>query len=72
MHTPPRVSPEQFAESMKQEMEHYLQEVMEAVHQAADGEWLDHVASSISVDDFCIGQPDQLRNQPMGRPGAVA
>ncbi len=36
----PRVPPEQFAESMKQEMERYLKEVMEAVNQAPDGEWI--------------------------------
>jgi hypothetical protein len=36
----PRVAPEEFADSMKQEMEQYLKEVMEAVNGAADGEWL--------------------------------
>ncbi len=35
-----RVSPAQFAESMKQEMEGYLKEVMTAVNEAADGEWI--------------------------------
>jgi hypothetical protein len=36
----PRVPPEEFADSMKQEMEQYLKEVMEAVNSAADGEWI--------------------------------
>jgi hypothetical protein len=36
----PRVPPEEFADSMKQEMEQYLKEVMEAVNGAADGEWI--------------------------------
>jgi hypothetical protein len=40
MDTTPRVPPEQFAESMKQEMEHYLKEVMEAVNEAPDGQWI--------------------------------
>ncbi len=40
MSATPRVAPEQFAESMKEEMEQYLKEVMEAVNEAADGEWI--------------------------------
>jgi hypothetical protein len=36
----PRVPPEQFAESMKEEMDQYLREVMEAVNKARDGEWV--------------------------------
>ena len=36
----PRVPPQEFADSMKQEMEGYLKEVMEAVNNAADGEWI--------------------------------
>ncbi len=40
MDATPRVSPAQFAESMKQEMEQYLRTVMEAVNEAADGEWI--------------------------------
>ncbi len=36
----PRVSPQEFADSMKQEMEQYLKEVMDAVNGAADGEWI--------------------------------
>jgi len=40
MNATPRVSPEQFAESMQQEMQQYLKEVMEAVNEAPDGEWI--------------------------------
>jgi hypothetical protein len=36
----PRVPPQEFADSMKQDMEQYLKEVMEAVNNAADGEWI--------------------------------
>jgi hypothetical protein len=36
----PRVPPQEFADSMKEEMEQYLKEVMEAVNNAADGEWI--------------------------------
>ena len=36
----PRVPPEEFAESMKQEMEAYLKKVMAAVNVAEDGEWI--------------------------------
>ena len=35
-----RVPPEQFVESMKKEIEEYLKEVMEAVNEAPDGEWI--------------------------------
>jgi hypothetical protein len=33
----PRVPPEQFVESMREEVEQYLKQVMEAVNQAPDG-----------------------------------
>ena len=36
----PRVLPQEFADSMKQDMEQYLKEVMAAVNSAADGEWI--------------------------------
>ena len=36
----PRIPPQEFADSMKQEMEHYLKDVMAAVNDAADGEWI--------------------------------
>jgi hypothetical protein len=40
MGTTPRVPPQEFADSMKQEMEAYLKKVMEAVNVAEDGEWI--------------------------------
>ncbi len=40
MGTTPRVPPQEFAESMKQEMGAYLKKVMEAVNVAKDGEWI--------------------------------
>lgn len=40
MDTTPQVPPEQFAEAMKQEMEQYLKDVMDAVNRAPDGEWI--------------------------------
>ena len=40
MDTTPGVSPQQFADSMKQELEQYLKDVMEAVNQTPDGEWI--------------------------------
>ena len=35
-----RVPPEEFVESMREEVEQYLEEVMEAVNQAPDGAWI--------------------------------
>ena len=40
MNPKPRVPPERFVESMKEEMDQYLKEVMEAVNGARDGEWI--------------------------------
>ena len=40
METSPRVSPQQFADSMKQEFEEFAKEVMEAVNDAPDGQWI--------------------------------
>jgi hypothetical protein len=40
METSPRVSPQQFAESMKQEFEEFAAKVMEAVNDASDGQWI--------------------------------
>ena len=36
----PRVPPQEFAESMKQEFEEFAKEVMEAVNNAPDGQWI--------------------------------
>jgi hypothetical protein len=40
METTPRVSPQEFVDSMKQETDEYLKKVMEAVNSAADGQWI--------------------------------
>ena len=40
MNESPRVPPEQFAESMHEEVEQYLKQIMEAVNQAPDGAWI--------------------------------
>lgn len=49
METSPQVSPQQFAESMKQEFEEYAEKVMEAVNDAPDGQWI-------------VGSEEQVRN----------
>jgi hypothetical protein len=36
----PRVSPEQFVESMREEVDQYLKQIAEAVNQAPDGAWI--------------------------------
>jgi hypothetical protein len=51
METSPRVSPQQFAESMKQEFEEFAKEVMEAVNDAPDGQWI--AGSEEQVRDLC-------------------
>jgi hypothetical protein len=51
METLPRVSPQQFADSMKQEFEEFAKQVMDAVNDAPDGEWI--VGSEEQVRDFC-------------------
>ena len=40
MNPMPRVPPEQLVETMKDEIEQYVKEVMEAVNQAPDGAWI--------------------------------
>ena len=40
MDAAPNVFPPKFAEKMKQEAEGFLKEVMEAVNQASDGDWV--------------------------------
>lgn len=35
-----QVAPDQFVESMQQEMQQYLQSVMKAVNNAPDGDWI--------------------------------
>lgn len=51
MGTAPRVSPQQFAESMKAEFEELAKQVMEAVNDAPDGQWI--AGSEERVRDLC-------------------
>jgi len=51
METSPRVSPQQFADSMKQEFEEFAGRVMEAVNDAPDGQWI--AGSEEQVRDLC-------------------
>ena len=51
METSPRVSPQQFAESMKQEFEEFAAKVMDAVNDAPDGRWI--ADSEEPVRDLC-------------------
>ena len=40
METSPRVPPQEFADSMKQEFEEFAAKVMQAVNDAPDGQWI--------------------------------
>lgn len=51
MEMAPRVSPQQFAESMKAEFEELAKQVMEAVNDAPDGQWI--AGSEEQVRDLC-------------------
>jgi hypothetical protein len=50
MQNTPQVSPREFVESFREEAESFLASVMEAVNQAADGEWI--VGSEEQVRDL--------------------
>ena len=50
MQNTPQVSPREFVESLREEAESFLTSVMEAVNQAADGEWI--VGSEERVRDL--------------------
>ena len=51
METSPRVSPQQFAESMRGEFEEFTKQVMGAVNDAPDGRWI--AGSEEQVRDLC-------------------
>ena len=36
----PHVSPEEFAESVREDVDGFLEQIMEAVNEAPDGEWI--------------------------------
>ena len=40
MNSTPPIPPEQFAESMRNEVDQYMRQIMEAVNQAPDGAWI--------------------------------
>ena len=50
MQDPTQVSPNQFIQSMQQDVENYLANVMNAVNKAPDGEWIE--ASEEEVRDL--------------------
>jgi hypothetical protein len=58
MVTSPRVSPQQFAESMKQEFEEFATKVMEAVNDAPDGQWI--AGSEEKVRDLCAAMRQKV------------
>ena len=68
MQNTPQVSPCEFVESLREETESYLASVMEAVHHAADGEWI--VGSEERVRDLIVkrteGLFDEHRVDPLG------
>jgi hypothetical protein len=63
MDTTPRVPPQQFVEAMKVKMEGYLQEVMEAVNSAPDGQWI--VGSEEQVRDLSAEMRRQVFEKAM-------
>lgn len=58
-----RVSPEQFAESMREEVAQYLKQIMEAVNQAPDGEWIS--GSEEKVRDITAAMRQRVFEQAM-------
>lgn len=58
METSPRVSPQQFADSMKQEFEEFAKQVMDAVNDAPDGQWI--VGSEEQVRDLCAAMRQRV------------
>lgn len=58
MERSPRVSPQQFADSMKGEFEEFAKEVMEAVNDAPDGQWI--AGSEEQVRDLCAAMRQKI------------
>jgi hypothetical protein len=63
METSPRVSPQQFAESMKQEFEEFAKQVMDAVNDAPDGQWI--TGSEEQVRDLCAAMRRKIFEQAL-------
>ncbi len=57
----PRVPPEQFVESMREEVEQYLKQVMEAVNRAPDGAWIS--GSEEQVRDIAAAMRQRIFEQ---------
>ena len=57
----PRVSPEQFAESMRGEVDQYLKQIMEAVNCAPDGAWIS--GSEEQVRDIAAAMRQHIYEQ---------
>ena len=57
----PRVPPEKFAESMREEVEQYLKRVMDAVNQAPDGAWIS--GSEEQVRDIAAAMRQRIFEQ---------
>jgi hypothetical protein len=58
METSSRVSPQQFADSMKQEFEEFAKQVMDAVNDAPDGQWI--AGSEEQVRDLCAAMRQRV------------
>ena len=61
METSPRVSPQEFAESMKAEFEEFAKGVMEVVNDAPDGQWI--AGSEEQVRDLCAAMRRKVFEQ---------
>lgn len=57
----PRVPPEEFVESMREEVDQYLKQVMEAVNQAPDGAWI--AGSEEQVRDIAAAMRERIFEQ---------
>ena len=63
MESSPRVPPQQFAESMKQEFEEFAKQVMEAVNDAPDGQWI--AGSEEQVRGLCAEMRQRVFERAM-------
>jgi len=61
----PRVPPERFVESMREEVDQYLKQVMEAVNQAPDGAWIS--GSEEKVRDIAAAMRQRVFEQAVQR-----
>jgi len=57
----PKVPPEQFAETMREEAEQFLKQIMEAVNQAPDGAWIS--GSEEQVRDITAAMRERIYEQ---------